>query len=1065
MRQVALSRMAGLFTLSDDDVLEEMLADTMPEVSDRLGLMESMNRSLTEKFVSWLKETLNKFVEFFHNPAGKLTTKQRDAMIKSFNEFATQLTDSAGNQIFNLNPKTKQLEVNKNKTNSVAQVTSTEVKYSINAPVDRFNRAAQKLASKLGMKPSTDRITVQNPERNTDEFGIIKYVASSPSRIKNRAFQFYYEAGRDANQKLVRLRNNYSRKLAEAIEPITSDQKSELYELLWQGDAEGKEFGKLSSAEKSGKTVPEMDQIRAEKVANETGVDKQTAEAYVKIRRLMNAVYHQLDSAKRKPKVKTVSLDSIGYDLDKLERNKFIEIVNLTDQAVTYKEYPHWQRVVDGVPNQAVEQMKKDPDIQISKVKDNEDGTSRVEWFEGYSGLNRREGYIPHLFHEWRVRIRKQDENGNWHNVTEGNGSYGGMIDSGRTQREALKNAENWLKSNQLKDGEQIFIEPAQMNFESLGLNESDYAPIMGDKDFHIMQSNIAHNQGMTMKDVKAMLDGSVRQINRRRFFGNFLKRNGSKGFEEDLDFVLRHYLNSSARYIAMDEFKSKTISQFERQFGSFKDDYIGKNSLADYIKDYIKDVNGNPPTLENVFSTVFQKFIGSSFGDRAALSAVNALTHRIGYLTLGMGNVSSALLNLSQLINAYGYLGEGTNLIKYVAKYSKPGSKFDSHDLRILTRCGTLEDMGLDANSGYDKNRGLVSHLPILNQIDKVGNFSMKLFQKADAIARIATTLAAYDKAIKEGKTERDAIKYARDMCRDANFDYSQADAPNIFRRGSIISQLGLQFKKYGLKELEVMSDFLSNRTDRNQKLRFWVTYFLMVGLMGIPAWDFLDWLFKDFLNAGSPKDFVQKSIMEVCGGSKEGKALGKIAMYGIGSTVNANISTRVGMQDVFPTQPSNLAGPAASKIYNLVHDLRHNGLGLQAIRDVSPGLYNILAATYGEAPGNRNRLNSKYEDVYSKVLRGMGFKSIDETIESDIQRIVYDSRDKLTEEKQTAIDEYLDNPTSENARKLRQLKIKPETVKEERRRKRQTRLKRTKDSLTKQERKMNREMFRFAR
>lgn len=1068
----------GLSTLSDDDVLEEMLADTMPEAADRLGLMESMNRSLTERLVSWLKETLNKFVEFFHNPAGKLTTKQRDAMIKSFNKFATQLTDSAGNQIFNLNPKTKQLEVNKNKTNSVAQVTSTDVKYSINAPVDRFNRAAQKLASKLGMKPSTDRITVQNPERNTDEFGIIKYVASSPSRIKNRAFQFYYEAGRNATQKLVRLRNNYSRKLAEAIDPISSEQKSELYDLLWQGDAEGKEFGKLTSAEKSGKTVPEMDQLRAEKVADETGVDKKTAEAYVKIRRLMNAVYHQLDSAKRKPKVKTERLENANFS--KINDNKFIEVIDINATTITYKEYPHWQRVVDGVPNQAVEQMKKDPDIQISKVKDNEDGTSRVEWFEGYNGLNRREGYIPHLFHEWRVRIRKQDENGNWQAVTEGNGSYGGMIDSGRTQREALKNAENWLKSNQLKDGEQIFIEPAQMNFESLGLNESDddmkyresdYAPIMGDKDFHIMQSNIAHNQGLTIKDVKAILDGSVKLANRRRFFGNFLKRNGSKGFEEDLDFVLRHYLNSSARYIAMDEFKSKTISQFERQFGKFGDDYVGKNALADYVKDYIRDVNGNPPTMENLFNnmlnnnTLYQRFIGSSFGERAALSAVNSLTHRIGYSTLGMGNVSSALLNLSQLINAYGYLGEGTNLIKYLAKYSKPGSKFDSHDLRILTRCGTLEDMGLDANSGYDKNRGMVSHLPILNQIDKVGNFSMKLFQKADAIARIATTLTAYDKAIKEGKSERDAIKYARDVCRDSNFDYSQADAPNIFRRGSIISQLGLQFKKYGLKELEVMSDFLSNRTDKNQKLRFWGTYFLMVGLMGIPIGDFLDWIFKEFLNVGSPKDFVQRSIMEVCGDSKEGKALGKIAMYGIGSTMNANISTRVGMQDVFPTQPSNLAGPAVSKIYNLVHDLRHNGLGLQAIRDVSPGIYNILAATYGEAPGNRNRLNSKYEDVYSKVLRGMGFKSMDETIETDIQRIVYNTRDKLTEEKQSAIDEYLDNPTSENARKLRQLKIKPETVKEERRRKRQTRLKRTKDSLTRQEKKMNREMFRFAR
>ena len=136
-----------------------------------------------------------------------------------------------------------------------------------------------------------------------------------------------------------------------------------------------------------------------------------------------------------------------------------------------------------------------------------------------------------------------------------------------------------------------------------------------------------------------------------------------------------------------------------------------------------------------------------------------------------------------------------------------------------------------------------------------------------------------------------------------------------------------------------------------------------------------------------------------------------------------------------------------------------------MQAIRDVSPGAYNILAAGFGESRGARGRVNSTYDDFFEKALRAIGFKSTDETIAADVQRIIYDKRDKLSDDKQKAIDAYIEHPTTENMRQLRKLGVKPETVREERKRKRMERLGRINSLLSKKERKENRDLLNFAK
>lgn len=111
-------------------------------------------------------------------------------------------------------------------------------------------------------------------------------------------------------------------------------------------------------------------------------------------------------------------------------------------------------------------------------------------------------------------------------------------------------------------------------------------------------------------------------------FFGNFLQRKGVDGYEKNMDWALRHYFNATSRYVALEEFKPQAIGLYERYFGPFGSD--PKNPLADYAKDYINDLNGNPPVLETMINNFlngqewYRKYIVANFGERAALQLAN---------------------------------------------------------------------------------------------------------------------------------------------------------------------------------------------------------------------------------------------------------------------------------------------------------------------------------------------------------------------------------------------------------------------------------------------------------
>lgn len=912
----------------------------------------------------------------------------------------------------------------------------TGAKFSVNLSTKKeqslLDKAKAAFAEKMNL--GNDSIKVHEMVNDPNALGIMGRYGASPSRMaeKKMSFKPFFEMGDRAMKKLTRLRAELGKELDDSLELAGGKENREaLYRYLWQGDMEQKEYTDAELAE--------------------MGASKGVIASYKSVREMLDKVYNLLNDARRRTQTHSERIGS--KKLNELKKNKFVEIMDVSEQPdgsqlVTWKEHANWTKEYT-VGHEAYEKMKRDDAIQILDEKQIGPDAYTLKVRESIPAVNKLEGYIPHFFHEFMVSVKKAD----------------GTIEtvgSGRTVREAVKIAEDYQKN--LAKGETLLVSPKTFDFNALGLNEKMMAAVLGDKDYEKMVQSIAKNNDMELSEAKELVEGAARKKNRHRFYGNFLHRKGAEGFEKDMDWVLRHHINAASRYVAMEtEFKPKAISLFERMFGDFNKEHTG---VAQYTKEYINDVNGVPSALEDAINRtlnsnpIWRRLAASSFGDRAALHLANSTTGAVSIMKLGMGNISSALLNFTQLANTAAYLGDARVLYRALQKGAK--QKYTDLEKRVLEETNVTYDIGLDSGGGYDRFKP-----------GKLAELSMWPFKKSEEIVRRGTVLAAYEKAIKDGKTHKQAIRYAEEINRKANFDYSVADAPNIFRRGSIFSQLLLQFKKYPIKELEVMSDMLplfSNKTSAKQKAIFWGTYFLLAGLFQIP---FGDW-FEDLMELAGfkPGKKLRKWVMEAAGDSPTGKMLGRMALYGIGAGVNVDISRRFGLGDVLPSDVSldSVGGATFSTAKNtaqLIGNVMHGDTGsaLANLRGISPGVANIVSAAMGRSYGKRGRLLSEYDSMYDRILKAMGFRSADEAVASDIQSLYYDEKKDRAEEKQRAIDDFLRDGSVENARRLKELGVKPETVKKERQRKKQNRMSRIESAMTKKERREYQDLLKFAK
>ena len=161
------------------------------------------------------------------------------------------------------------------------------------------------------------------------------------------------------------------------------------------------------------------------------------------------------------------------------------------------------------------------------------------------------------------------------------------------------------------------------------------------------------------VEDVKTILDGAG--VSR-------------EAFDANMEYALRHYLNLSARYIAMDTLKHDGINLFEWAFGRFDNDHKG---LARYTKDYINDVLGVPSNVEQTLNNWVRnswlgKYLPNVIGDRPATVAANSIASLVVHCKLGFLNVASAAMNLSQLNGTQAIIGP-IQTARALAEYLHP--------------------------------------------------------------------------------------------------------------------------------------------------------------------------------------------------------------------------------------------------------------------------------------------------------------------------------------------------------------------------------------------------------
>lgn len=849
----------------------------------------------------------------------------------------------------------------------------------------------------------------------------------SPSRIKSPKTNYIWGLADTAQRELQELRGRWTHNFAGAIKNLNKEEKARYTDILWEEDMKQHVF--------------------SDEELRDAGVSENVIKAHQKTRNLLGKIYNAVNAVYTSERVENFTYKTRkGAEKAQKELAKRPHTFVMHDIRETTKDGETvfqvsiktrgYKEIHSVMTSEELSALSKDKDVYIKARKQMDDGSFKVSYLAYNKPLTNMEGYMPHIFHGVLIMKKYTDADGNVKSK---------VVGSADTIEKAVVKADAMQK----EEGGEFIIAPKEFSSEG----EVENPLLLGDMDYFKLMENLSKGASLTLEEAREMTNATMK--GRHVYYGAKKHRKGAEGFEKNAIWAIQHHIDSSSRYVALDPFKQKAISFFERAFGDYNRDWTGE---AAFCKGYIDSVLGKPSRLEilaNDFLRLFPWFKNEARPARRMAGNITGLT---GVLKLG-ASLSSGFVNTLQLFNCVGYVG---------ARKTAVGLKRALHpnaaDKKILVASGVSEESGLALDSiGHITAEGTALS-KAGNIINSVNNFLMKPFTFAEKTIRKATILAAYYKAIGDGLSKGEAIQYARDINRKVNFDYSVADAPRIFRalQGTVIGDMALQFQKYGIKEMEVISDFLPvlGNTTTKQKLEFFIPYLLVSGIWNaFPFEDALLSLLK-LLGFDDPEKEAKRAMMEWAGNNTDRKALVNVANYGAGAIVGVDISQRVGLKGVVP-ETSNIVtgGPLGSTTVQLAKAVL-NGDTNGAMKAISPAAGNIYGAVAGYNTDSKGRKTVDY-DTKDRIVRGLGFRTIREANATDAQNIVYNYKEQKKNDRAKAKSEYLKDPSSSNRQKLKEMGYSDKEIKALKDDKKSTRVERSQSGLSKEDKKKLKPVF----
>lgn len=264
-------------------------------------------------------------------------------------------------------------------------------------------------------------------------------------------------------------------------------------------------------------------------------------------------------------------------------------------------------------------------------------------------------------------------------------------------------------------------------------------------------------------------------------------KRLGKKGYIQDAFLALDAYVKRATRKVHMDPALELLDLQAQKlDLESYK-----------YVQRLASRINLRPTEFDNLVDTFIKSTpIKYKLGQRPSAAITRDIRQMFYRGTLGL-NVGSALRNLSQGANTYAKLGE-----KYtIMGYTKIFQKLITRNLDELYEHGILQN-------NFIEDRKLGVYKSVLQKLDPV---LFSLFDTAEKINRGAAYFGAKSKALKNGATEYQAVRDAKRLVRETQFEFGSVDSPVALSSDWVktLTQLGT----YSIKQIEFLSRMVQNK------------------------------------------------------------------------------------------------------------------------------------------------------------------------------------------------------------------------------------------------------------
>ena len=583
------------------------------------------------------------------------------------------------------------------------------------------------------------------------------------------------------------------------------------------------------------------------------------------------------------------------------------------------------------------------------------------------------------------------------------------------------------------------------------GLNREQFIELLEDKeklaDLGIDKKQLQEERKHANLDELFRLKPTVGKLDIQKHllinYGNHMRdkfnqtRMNAQGANPDVLGNMEDYIRYNARYIPTSVFyyratalyRDITGHDYKSQFGrggeGAQNDY--QEILNNFIGSVVGLPNGVDKMLNQVFNDVFGKtWVKAMFGEKAVTDALGFSMQTITVLKLGMFRPTAAIAQLGTLMNITTFSGFNKLTAQAMRDASLYSGNVSLSEKKMFNRIGlNREDTALETQalmnekSIYNMN---IKGLPIGKFLEK----SMFMFNATDKYTRRVAALVAYRQAIADGKTPEEATDIARDFVRKTNFDYSDKDAPQLFTKLGSIGKLLFQFKKYPVKEAELMMELFQSG-DKKAIARFFGQYLVMAGMMGVPVAGAGDEL-AEWITGTSPTKEMKKLVMEWAGNDPNKKSLALVAMYGVPALAGVDFSRNIGLGDLVPT--NGMEGPTLSTISNVYKAFRDhegaNNIMSNIAKELSPAYANYYQALTGRKRDWNKDVDTRNYSTGERVAKGLGFRPVSDSVEYDTYSIVKDKQDEEKAKKQNLINKYLDDPKSVTKKELHQAGVK---------------------------------------